>query len=368
MRKIGIDARFITGARRGIGNYVYALLENILLIDKNNQYYIYVDKDDAICNKFKSYKNVTLRVVHGNYLIWEQVYLPYYLKRDEIDVFHSTGNTAPIFIPNNVKLVVTIHDVMYLVSDYRIMPKTKKIYQRIGRIYRRLIVPIIARRATRIITISNFSKTDIIKYICPEISKNISVIYEAGTLTITAKQSKVSKDRYILALGAVDPRKNTRRIIMAFNKMKEKGEKLKLLLCGIEQREGRSLIDGVSDEVVNDIEFLGYVSDDMLCDLYRNAEAFVYVSLYEGFGFPVLDAMKCETPIIASDITSIPEIVGDAGILVNPYDVNEISMAIYKVINNKEMKYDLIKKGNKRKELYSWYKNAKETIQIYEEV
>ena len=370
MKKIGIDARFMLGERRGIGNYVYALLKSILEQDKTNKYYIYVAGKDSVHDEFSEHENVVWREIKiKNYFIWEQIILPFYLKNDKIDVFHATGNTAPIFMPRKTKLITTIHDVMYCIENEKLIPKPKTIYQKIGRIYRRCIVPIVAKKSCRIITISKFSKADLIKYI-PNIINKINVVYEAGTKSIVGKSLSSTREKYILVLGAIDPRKNTRRIIEAYAliKKQKKYSYMKLFICGIDKNLGENILKKISSDVKKDISFLGFVSDEKLSDLYTNAEMFVYMSLYEGFGFPVLDAMKCKTPVIASNITSIPEIVGDAGVLVDPYNVDDISNAMIQIMESNNLRKKLIKLGELRKEEFSWEKNARETIQIYESV
>jgi glycosyltransferase involved in cell wall biosynthesis len=235
-----------------------------------------------------------------------------------------------------------------------------------------------ARKASKIIAISENTKKDIIDYFRIDEEK-IRVIYlgvdrqfspqpdtnEVGVL------SKYNLPRgYILSVGTLEPRKNILRLINAYKMVASTGEPVpKLVIVGGQGWRNEDLgklvrESGLADRVV----LVGYVPDEDLPTLYRNAAVFVYPSLYEGFGLPPLEAMACGTPVITSNISSIPEVVGDAAILIDPYNTTEIAQAIASVLNNKELRDRLKMNGLVRSNLFSWDKTARETLKLYQEV
>src|SRR5574340_249020 len=177
--KIAIDARLAIRNRRGIGNYTLKLILNLAEIDHENEYILYTHREDNdhVLPQKDNFK--ISKIVPANYFIWEQVILPFRAKRDVVDILHCTGNTAPLFLDKGVKLITTIHDVMYL-KDYFEVPKSAYRYQRMGRFYRKTIVPKAARRAAMLLTVSEFSKDDILKHISELGKERVKAIHEAA--------------------------------------------------------------------------------------------------------------------------------------------------------------------------------------------
>lgn len=375
--RIGIDARTVTN-RRGIGNVVFHLLRGLAHIPDDFTCVIYVD-DPGAHELVPDDARFSVKILRPMlYPVWEQVSLPLSVIHDQLDILHCPGNSAPVFLPGSVKLVLSIMDVMYMFPASK-LPKSPSLYQRIGREYLKHIVPIVARRAAAIITISASSRDDILQYLdLPKERVSVAwlaaneacrTIPEASELNFVRTKYDLNSP-FILTLGAVDPRKNTAKIIEAYAKFRRQFTgPFKLAVIGLPANgmgAFRSLAErlGVGKEVI----FAGFVSESDLVALYNSADLFLYPSLYEGFGLPILEAMVCGTPVITSPSGSIPEIAGDAVVMVNPRDVNEIVAAMMRVTSDTVLHGNLIAMGKKQAEAFSWQRNAEKTFQIYKNV
>lgn len=233
--------------------------------------------------------------------------------------------------------------------------------------------------ADKIITISEFSKNDIIKYIdYPE--ENIKIVYPAvdhgfyyqnRDKEILNRWNISPKDKVVLYVGSETPRQNVPLLIKAFSKVKEQMPNVKLLKIGDSQSYGarEKNLKLVSDlNLENDVIFSGYVSENDIPKCYNATDLLVYPCSYAGFGLPPLEAMACGTPVLTSDTSSLPEVVGDAGIMIDPHDVDLMADKIYEVLNNDTLKEKLVKKGIERAKLFNWDKSAEETLQIYSDM
>lgn len=375
--RIGIDARTVC-TRRGIGNVVFHLLHGLAHIPDDFTCVIYVD-DPRAREWVPVDARFSVKILRPKlYPVWEQAALPLSVRHDQLDILHCPGNSAPVFLPSGVKLVLSIMDVMYLFPASK-LPKSPSLYQRIGREYLRHIVPIVARRSPAIITISASSRDDILQYL--DVPKDrVSVLWLAAndacrTIPEISELNLVRKKYdldcpFVLALGAVDPRKNTAMVIEAYAKFRRQFTgPFKLAVIGLPANgmgAFRSLAErlGVGKEVI----FAGFVSESDLVALYNSADLFLYPSLYEGFGLPVLEAMVCGTPVITSLTGSIPEIAGDAAVMVNPRDVDEIAAAIARVSTDTVFRRNLVARGKMRAEAFSWQRTAEKTFEIYKNV
>ena len=376
---IGIDSRFAIHNRRGIGNYTLKLIQNIALIDHNNKYILYIDKKDEEGVLPQQDNFEIKRFGPSNYFLWEQIILPFEAKKDVVDILHCTGNTAPIFLDKRIMLISSIMDVMYL-KDYSELPKSTSAYQRMGRLYRKVIVPRTAGRLSKALTISEFSKSDIIKHLPKLNHEKIKVVYLAANESYRhlnkASASRKLKDRfgikgdYIMALGAVDPRKNTEFIINKFLELKrEQNLKEQFLIVGIPNWKQTKFYNLVRESnSKDDILFADFVSEDDLVFLYNGATLFLYPSLYEGFGIPPLEAMACGTPVITSNTTSIPEVVADAAFLINPQNGEELKSALLKLLHDENLRNTLRTRGLEQAKKFSWMKTAEDTLAIYQQV
>lgn len=375
--KIGFDACLLS-YRRGIGNFVYHILSHLASLDCNHQYLLYLTTKPKYFN-LSLPENFTFRsFVCLSYILWEQVQLPLAAIYDGVDILHCPANTGPLFLPHRIKLVLTIHDVMYLLP-YTVVPPSLSLYQRLGRIYRRWVVPRVAKRADAIITVSYHSRQDILN-ILQVSSERVFVIYGAPGPAFyplsnkekieRTKQRYRIRNRFILALGGLDPRKNTAGVLQAFKRFRErlKGD-YQLVIVGL-PKTGQKLFSSIAMKlgIVENVVFTDFVPEEDLVALYNGADVFLYPSFYEGFGLPVLEAMACGTPVVASNAGSIPEIAGEAALLIDPQDVEALALAIEEIITNQTLRQELIARGFKHVKKFSWDKAARKLLAVYERV
>jgi len=369
--KIGLDARFALGERRGIGNYSLELFRAMSDQDHGFDFVFYSDREDSE-GLLANIPNSRLRVLRpGLYPLWEQFILPFALDQDRIDLFHAVGNTAPIFLPKRTKLVITLCDVMFL-KDAATLPISSSWYQRVGRIYRRLVVPSAARKANHLLTISEYSRNDI----CASLP---NILPEKTSVTLLGLPSSFNNDRqdsssmaspekspYLLHLGGLDPRKNTTFVVRGFLDLKRRGLlKENLIILGLRTLAPLGLNQQELTEAAEWIRLPGFVPDRTIPRYYRHATAFLFPSLCEGFGIPLLEAMACGTPIITSNISSLPEIAGDAAIFINPNQTEELKQAILKISQSNDIQFKLRDAGFERLSFFEWEKTASQTMGAY---
>jgi glycosyltransferase involved in cell wall biosynthesis len=379
---IGIDARFAVWNRRGIGNYTLELIRHLAQIDQCNKYILYVDRDDIERILPRQINFETKKISPRNYLIWEQVMLPFHAWKDKVNVLHSTGNTAPIHLNKEIKLAVTIHDISYLKS-YDEVPKSPHFYQRLGRIYRKFFVTQAVQVLNAVITVSEFAKNDIL-FKLPSITKDkFYVTY----LAINSKFEPINREKakknveikyqiksnYLLTVGGRDPQKNTSLLIETFLELKQQSkvkQELVLIVVGISELLGKKMVTKMmqNSDFNKDIIFISYASQNDLLFLYNAAELFIFPSFYESFGLPPLEAMACGTPVITSSTGAIPEVVGNAAYLINPRKGEDLKEAITKLLNDQSLKNELIRCGLERVKVLSWQKMAQTTLSIYQSI
>ena len=375
--KIGIDARFVTGLpRRGIGNYSLNLINELVKLEPTIEYTLYIAEPD-IENILPNLSNVKVRQLWpSTYPIWENFALPFAAYNDRLDVLHCLGNTAPIFLPSRVRLVLSIMDVIFLQTS-KFSPTPAGLYQIFGRLYRALSVPFVARIANKIITISEFSKKDILDLVPGVDEDQISVSYLSCDLIFLNESvspvnsngniAKLIQTPFIFCLGADDPRKNTLRLVCAYLKLlKQKNIPENLVICGYanwEKSESYRVVKEAGAE--SRVWFLDFIKIDELAVLYRNAVVFIYPSLYEGFGIPILEAFSSGCPVIASNVTSIPEIGGDAALYFDPRSEDQIANSLQSVLNDPILRETLKEKGRVRAKQFSWSEAARKTLAIY---
>lgn len=323
----------------------------------------------------KRLRNVKLNMIEyipskDNIIITKAVkkflWFPYQIKRrvNKDNITHLTFEDLAFLLNfiNLKKTIVTCHDLAPLVfRPYS--PFLKLVIRGL-------------KRADRIITVSNYSKNDIIKYFgYPE--NKIDVItdaidhshyYPERNKEILKRYNISENERVILYVGSERKRQNLPFLIKSFYELKKRFPKVKLVKVGIPQQSGAredllNLIKNLGLE--KEIIFTGFVEEKELPKWYNAADLFVYPCLYAGFGLPPLEAMACGTPVITSNLTALPEVVGTAGIMINPYDKNQMADAMYKVLTNKDLRQDLVKKGLEKAKMFSWEKSAKETLKVY---
>jgi glycosyltransferase involved in cell wall biosynthesis len=289
-----------------------------------------------------------------------------------VALLHSPANTAPLRLSKTVKQVVTLHDVMFLLP----FPSSPSLYQRWCRRYYSLIAKRVARRADAILTVSRYSAGDIQRHLGVP-PQDIHVVYgAASTFTKDRLQAAALRDElnlphpYVLSLAAVDPRKNTRMVIEAYAMaVQNAGIPEYLVLIGIPPRWQNYYDSAVRHSGLKDrIFWFDFLPEASLAAMYEGAAVFLYPSLYEGFGIPVLEAMASGCPVISSTTSSIPEIAGDAALLVDPNDKTAVAEALVNVLQDGPLRHSLISKGFQRAARFSWRRHAEETLEIYRKV
>jgi len=368
--RIGLDARLLR-IPRGIGGSVSSLLIGLSGTDHRHEFIVYVDSE-AAARRVPMDPRFTIRLIHSPYPIWEQVRLPFAALEDRLDILHCPGNTAPTWAMGHAQLVVTIHDVIFLTGRFN---RGNSFRQKLQNAYYGAIVPRIARRAAVIVTDSLFSKHDIATRLKIDHRKIVVIHlavgphFQVSDPEATELVQAVTGGRpYIIAPAAEDPRKNTARLIHAFKSASERiGEPYLLVLVGMNNEAShRFKLISKNLGIEGRVRFLGFVSEDYLVKLYKGASFAAYPSLYEGFGLPVLEAMACGTAVIASNTTAIPEIAGDAALLVNPESSEELTDAIERFANDPTLRERYITLGKERSKMFSLSRFVSQTLALYE--
>lgn len=369
--KFSIDARGINLYKgSGIGTYTENLLRELLNIDTKNNYSIFWTGEN-----YENYKKDNSKIIftsrkHGTF--YENYYYPNYIEENNIDMHHIPQNGIGLNELYTSPIVVTIHDLI----PY-ILPET------VGRGYLERFLrdmPLIVRDSKVILTVSEYSKRDIIKFFPFVNEEKIFVTPLAAnksykplnkTNCIEYIKNKYSIDSpFILYIGGFSTRKNVKELIIAFNKIQKSLKKnYKLVLCGSIRDEGIKLQELCKELLMDDkIIFTGFVPDDELPLFYNAAEVFIYPSSYEGFGLPPLEAMSCATPVITSNLTSIPEVTKDCAILINPFDKDELASSILTLLNSESLLQEYSEKGYNNSLNFTWENTAIATLKAYEHV
>ena len=376
--RIGIDIRSLQNdsQSRGIGTYTRSLTQALLAVDEENEYVFFAFRNRPLpdlCQEAAGKKARVSRLTwRKKRFVWlsGQVLFPYAAKKERLDVFYSPEYIVPVL--GRVKKTITVHDFINI--EY---PLYRKRSGALRRLYFYLKDKTL-HRADRIISVSRYTKEKI-RQLCGIDESRISVIYEAaqdcfrplsdrGLFSRVEKKYKI-EGRFILYVGAIDYHKNIDGLIKAFSRIKDNSAAL--LLAGVKNDPGyfefiKRLIEKLN--LKRRIFLLGYVSQEDLAGLYNMALAVISVSFCEGFGLPVIEAMACARPVIASGNTSMAEIAGDCGILVDPYNLEEITAAMDSLLSDECLRNALAEKGFIRSKEFSWEKAAREMIGVWEEL
>lgn len=358
--RFGFDAKTGLPNRVGSGEFCYQLLVSLAKIDKTNEYFIFLPKAPT-SDMPKESSNWHYVVFSGKlWTLWglSKKLMNY---KDRIDVFFSPTHYLP-FVSARPS-AIAILDVSYL--HFPELFKKKDLYQL------KLWGKFSIGKAKKIITISKASKNDIIKEYGAEAEK-VAVVYPGIKFHKRNMNENVItkyglKKNYILFVGTLQPRKNIKRLIEAFSKIKNKN--IKLIIVGRKGWMWEEILEAPSRfDVSERVVFLDNVGDDELPEFYKNASCFILPSLYEGFGLPILEAMKYGCPVLTSNVSSLPEAGGDAAVYFDPEDVNDIAEKIEKVLSSEKLRKDLIKLGKEQVEKFSWDKSARETLEVLKDV
>ena len=368
--RIAIDARginFYSGT--GIGTYTENVLKNLINIDTMNNYHVFWSGNNYESIKKENCKIVMTSKKHQRF--FEDNYFPANISNENIDIYHMPQNGIGFSQGISCKKIVTIHDLIPYV-----MPET------VGKGYLLKFLkemPLIIGGSSGIITVSEFSKRDILKFF-PVDERKIFVTPLAADKKYTPlnkshcrdflKNEYNLTDPFILYLGGFSERKNVASVLTSFAKVyKDLNKTYKLVIVGGYKDSSQKLVTLANElKIDSNVIFTGFVPEEHLPIFYNGCDTFIYPSFYEGFGLPPLEAMNCGTPVIASNLTSIPEVVGDGGILINPYDISEISLAIGNLLSNEKLQSELSYKALKRAKEYSWQNTALSTLKVYEDI
>jgi len=361
--KIFIDGLNISKNSAGIGQYGSSLIKTLANRNKN-KYEILLQKEISLgyddisfkVNLDKSYKKI----------LYEQCVLPFRLTNK--DIIHFIDYSSPL-VGVKIPFIITIHDLSFM--------KYPETFTLGSRTIKNILAPRGIKNAKKIIVDSINTKRDILSYF-PSVLDKIEVIYPAvkgfSQISDINKINSINnkfgvRGKYVLGVGTIEPRKNLSILIEAFLKVKLKNKDLSLVLVGKKGWLYKDLFDSIKKERLEDsIIFTGYISNEELNCVYSGAECFVYPSIYEGFGLPPLEAMNCGTPVIVSNTSSLPEVVGDAGIKINPKDSDELAKSIISIISNLAFKNKLAEMGFKQAQKFSWEIAAEKIENVYDEI
>lgn len=376
--KIGIDIRLIGKKRTGDEVVFFNLVKNLALLDVDYEFELLTSETDEsvlaqiarrleIENK-KNFKIVSLGKA-GKFK-WNFWTLPRYLHKNPVDIF-QTQYITPFFISKKIKIVTIIHDI-----SFNFFPQLIKFSDLF---FLRILIPLSLKRADKIVAVSEFTKNEIEKFYHTP-SEKVSVVlnsvgdeisnWDFDEMSIAKAQEKYkTSDEYILYLGALQPRKNIPMLIEAFMNLEGKSKSMKLVLAGGKNAHN---FDKKIEEMVrklkaeNSVVFTGYVEDAEKMALISGAKLFVFPSLYEGFGIPVLEAFAAGVPVVCSDIPSLREVGADVPEYFDPKSVGSLTQAMYNVISSRDLAAEMVRKGSQRLAVFSWENAAKTTVAIYQ--
>lgn len=374
--RIGINARYLQSSRSGIAQYIFYLLSNLKTVDTKNDYTLFLGSDKQVSGDILNFgfpldvsgfptTNQALKIA------WQHIYLPRRIKELKIDVFHEPTFISPFF--KQCPTVITVLDLAY-----RFLPDC---YTLRNRLYLDKLMKHSIDTSDAVIAISENTKRDILlNFKIPE--NKVKVVYLAVDETFcpvdNSKKEEILRVKskynitgdFIFTVSLISPRKNLVTLIKAFALLKQKGKiGHSLVIAGKKGWLFNEVFEAAAScGYEKDIIFCDFVPQDDLVMLYNAADVFVYPSLYEGFGLPLLEAMACQCPVVASNNSSIPEVCSDAAVLVDPYDAAGFSDAIYRIISDRPLKDSLIKKGRERVANFSWKKAAQETVKVYNNI
>ncbi len=376
MATIGIDytAAYEQGA--GIGRYVRDLIRALAAHDRSTAYRLFVagaPRDGLPPAPGPNFQWRPTRITPRWFArLWHRLQLPLPVETftGRVRLFHATDFTLPPTLPGT-KTLLTVHDLSFVRAPETSTPVLKAYLDR--------VVPRSARRATHVLADSQATKDDLIELygMPPEkitvllsgVNPEFKPVTDTNSLRAVRQRYQIPDNPYILSIGTVQPRKNYARLITALAALGPAHEDVHLVIAG-----GRGWLDSpifraVYDQGLEDrVHFIGFARDEDLPALYSGAACLAYPSLYEGFGFPVLEAMACATPVVTSTISSMPEVAGDAALLVDPYSVEAIAEALGRLLSDSELRETLVRRGIEQAAQFTWSRTAWQLREIYDSI
>ncbi len=377
--KIGIEGQRLSRLKKhGMDMVALELIQNLQAIDTANEYVVFMQpgEDEDVIKPTPNFKIVKLD--GGSYPQWEQIALPKAALKEGCQILHCTSNTAPVF--SKIPLVVTLHDIIYMESSYlKILNSSATLYQKFGNMYRKLVVPAILKKSKKVITVSHFEKNRIADFFGMSGDKRLTAVYNGVSehfVPVTdeveltrVKQKYNLPDHFIFFLGNTDPKKNTKGTLKAFSDFSKTHSEFRLVMLDYDLAELKKILNEIGNPaLIHSIVLTGYVKNTDLPAIYSQSKVFLYPSLRESFGIPMLEAMACGVPVITSNTSSMPEVAGDAAFIIDPYNTNQITDALTKLVSDNQLRTHLIDRGLIRAKQFTWKAMAENVLSIYNEI
>ena len=369
-----IDGSQFPLEKTGVGVYAVNLIHALVIADRRNRYTIVIQDDE---NAFDDIVEPNVKILKYPARIFrkfffrlflEQIVFPYLTIRFKIDVIHSLHYSFPL-ITFGCKRIVTVHDMTFFMFP--------EVHERFKIYYFRFFILMAARTAHAIITDSESTRRDFIARTDATPGRVTTVLlgkqddHSDNTAVVNSpvRRKLGISDDYILFIGTVEPRKNLFRLILAFARLSSQKTAWQLVIIGQKGWGYHPVFQLIQElEIADNVIFTGYVGEDEKLHLLQHATVFVYPSLYEGFGLPLLEALSMGVPAITSNISSLPEVAGSGAIQVDPYDTSAIYEALRELLSDKKMRTELAVKAKAQSRMFCWQKTAEKTIQVYEAV
>lgn len=369
--KIAIEAqRIFRPNKHGMDFVALETIRELQKRNDGNEYYIIVAPGEDRCLEESANLSI-VEVSCPTYPLWEQIALPWAVKRLGVDLLHCTSNTAPLWCP--VPLVLTLHDIIYLEPRQHRSPS---LYQEMGWYYRRLTVPRILKKCRKIITVSYFECNRIRKALNIPTNRIMTIyngynkhFHPMESIDMQIVNRYIPQKDFLFFLGNTDPKKNAARVLKAYSLYLEKSSvKRPLLIADLKETYIDNLLqqEGIGENLKQHLYYPGYISNADLATLYNAAFAFLYPSLRESFGIPLVEAMACGTPVITGNTSSMPEIGGPGILATDPYKPEEIADAVLRLENEETLYHKQREYGLLRARQFSWEKTADELIKVYQ--
>lgn len=336
---IVVNARFLTQKTTGVQRFAIEISQQLKEYFKNE--ILFVSPNNLLNTDLAEKLEVKI-IGNLNGHLWEQYELVKFLKSNNSPLLLNLTNTAPLFYKNKI---VTIHDLAFYHHPEWFSKKFTLVYN--------FLIPRIAKNSKHIFTVSEYVKNDIIKNYKIKDEK-VTVIYNSYSVIFTFKD--LIREKFVLVVGSIDPRKNIKLILDIFTK-----NKMKLVVVGQKNKVFSSLdISNLPDNIT----FTGYLDDEKLVELYNKASLFLYPSLFEGFGIPPIEAQACGCPVLSSNSTSLPEVGQNSFIYCNPLSLDDINTKIESILNNEDLKEELRQKGFENIKRFSWENSSKKILSV----
>jgi glycosyltransferase involved in cell wall biosynthesis len=372
--RIGIDARFYGPIGKGLGRYTQKLIENLEKADNANEYFIFLKSENFDEYQPKNPHFQKIKADYHWYTFSEQIFFPRLLGKHNLDLMHFPHFNVPLLYQK--KFVVTIHDLILIHFPTIRSSTLHPIFYWMKFLAYKIVIKSAMRRAEKIFAVSNFTKNDILGNYKNIAREKIIVTYEACDDYCMASPKKDSeilarygiKKPYIIYVGNVYPHKNPERLSLAFKKIAREKIDVNLVFVGGEDYFYRRLEDFCKTKLIKNIHFSGFVPDYDLDILFHNALAYIRPSFYEGFELPPLEAMAKGTPVLSSSHSCALEILEDSAFYFDAENVEDIARAIRKIASDEELRKNLIKKGYKQAQKYSWKNMARITLAVYNNI